>query len=132
MQATAVAANAQQLRQIKIKTGVLKRSVKDHQSYTKEKQDQEAKLEEIKSAADADASAISMKEKELAETMAVLPKCLTNIQKAIDDLTQIVGTVEESLDGNEEALTQLKEGDDWKAADEQINAANEYLESLGQ
>ena len=41
-----------------------------------------------------------------------------NIQKAIDDLNEIVGTVEESLDGNDKALNALKEGDEWKNADE--------------
>ena len=115
MQAQPTTVNPQQMRQIKIKTGILKRSVKDHQSYTKEKETHETKLEEMKANPDIDASLVNAKEAELAETIAVLPKCLTNIQKAIDELTGIVGTVEESLDGNAEALEALKEHDDWKA-----------------
>ena len=124
--------NTQQLRQIKIKTGVLKRSVKDHQSYTKEKLSQEEKLEQLRQDQNAEASMIAMREAELAETVAVIPGVLSNIQKAVDDLTNIIGTVEESLGGNEESLAALKETDEWKQSEEQIKLANEYLESLGE
>ena len=73
-----------------------------------------------------------MKEAELAETVAVIPGVLSNIQKAVDDLTDIIGTVEESLNGNEESLAALKESEEWKQSEEQIKLANEYLESLGE
>ena len=112
------AVNTQQLRQIKIKTGVLKRSVKDHQSYTKEKQTQEERLEKVKADKEAEPSMISLREAELAETVAVLPSVLSNIQKAIDDLNGIAGTVEESLEGNDESMTALKESEEWKAYEE--------------
>ena len=75
---------------------------------------------------------IAMREAELAETVAVIPGVLSNIQKAVDDLTNIIGTVEESLGGNEESLAALKETDEWKQSEEQIKLANEYLESLGE
>ena len=110
-------ANAQQLRQLKIKTGVLKRSVKDHISYSKEKTKQEEQLENTKAQEGAEPSDIKLRENMLAETVQMLPMCITNIQKAIDDLSGVQALVEESVGEDEEALAALKEGAEWQAAD---------------
>ena len=64
--------NAQALRQLKIKTGSVKRMLKDHMSYKKEQTKLEEKIEKMK-ADETEEGVIKRYEQELADTVALIP-----------------------------------------------------------
>ena len=64
--------NAQALRQLKIKTGSVKRMLKDHMSYKKEQTQLEEKIEKMK-ADETEEGVIKRYEQELADTVALIP-----------------------------------------------------------
>ena len=73
-------------RQLKIKTGTLKRNFKDYGSYKKEKETLEAKVETLKATEGTEEGVISRAESEVAETAAVLSGCWGRIDAALQDL----------------------------------------------
>ena len=98
------------VRQIKIKTGSLKRNMKDHVSYKKEEEKLQEKLakmiEEGKDEYD-----IKKMQEQVTETSETLATCKPRIEAAMDDLQNCLATFEEQPDG--EAKTALKEAPEW-------------------
>lgn len=95
------------IRQIKIKTGSLKRNNKDYTSYAQEQAQQQEKVEKRK-AEGASPGDIVRAENELAETMQMLPNSKTRIENSLDELQSLMGEHE----GNEE----LEASEEWAAA----------------
>ena len=95
------------LRQMKIKTGVVKRSVKDYQSYAKENVLLQEKLEKLK-AEEAEEGLIRRAEESVAETIQMLPNCQAKINTAVEDFKNFL----EENDSNEE----LKQTEEWQVA----------------
>ncbi len=85
------------LRQIKIKTGVVKRTVKDYQSYSKENIILQEKLEKLK-AEEAEEGLIRRAEESVAETIQMLPNCQAKINTAVEDFKNFL----EENDTNDE------------------------------
>ena len=110
------------LRQLKIKTGVLKRSVKDYGSYAKEKVELEEKYEAAKNDESVEEGKLKRMNEAVAETAQMLPLCKTKIETNIEALRSHM----ESNDENEE----LKEAEDWAAADAALAEATAYLETI--
>ena len=114
----------QALRQLKIKTGICTRSVKDHQSYKKEKTQLEEKIEKLK-AEGTEEGVLNRYEQDLADTIAMLPKLKSKIEEGVDGLEGTIGEAEESGVVNDE----FKAKDEWTKAAEAIKAANDYIEN---
>ena len=107
------------LKQIKIKTGVLNRNVKDYRAYQKESEKQTEKLEVLKQTSD-DAGKIRQNEEALAETIAMLPNCKSRIDIALDDLEATISSVSgEDL-----------ESEEMKNAEKAIADANEFKATI--
>ena len=108
-----------QARQLKIKTGALVRTMKDHASYLKEEVSMRAKIEEIRAAEaqlpaeEQDPGKVNRAEASLAETVAVIPTCVVRIETYLGELEGIMATIEEAQSANMEAI---QETDEWKAA----------------
>ena len=83
------------LREVKIKTGVLKRNHKDYHSYKEEAKKQEAKIADMRDKG-ADEYDIKKQEEGLTETMNMLPDCKSRIQKALDDLQALYEDIGEN------------------------------------
>jgi tubulin-specific chaperone A len=109
------------LRQIKIKTGVLKRCKKDYESYSAEAATLRGKVEELQQANE-DAQKISHAQDLYAETEQLIPNCKTRIEQAIDDLEGVMAEKEE-VEG-------IKETAEWKAAEPLVEEAKAFLETI--
>ncbi|XP_054613797.1 tubulin-specific chaperone A [Dunckerocampus dactyliophorus] len=88
------------IRQIKIKTGVLKRLAKEEESYRTEAKQQEEKIEQLKAAA-ADSYLIKQHMEGLQETIMMIPDSRRRLTIAHADLLQLL-EVEEELAESEE------------------------------
>ena len=110
-----------ELRPIKIKTGVLKRSVKDYQYYVKELNKTLEKVETMK-AENKDEHDIKQYQQVAEESQQMIPQCKTKIEGALDDLKSVVEPHAENQD--------YLESEEGKAAAEQIGIAVEFLASL--
>ncbi|KAK7801774.1 hypothetical protein U0070_027444 [Myodes glareolus] len=89
------------LRQIKIKTGVVKRLVKEKVMYEKEaKQQEEKKLEKMKTE-DGENYAIKKQAEILQESRMMIPDCQHQLEAAYTDLQQILDS-EKDLEEAEE------------------------------
>eukprot|EP00164_Ancoracysta_twista_P004765 GFYU01006451.1.p2 GENE.GFYU01006451.1~~GFYU01006451.1.p2 ORF type:complete len:116 (-),score=40.26 GFYU01006451.1:57-404(-) len=104
-------------KQIRIKTGVLKRSVKELASYEKEKAQQEGKIEKMR-AEGAGEHDIKKQQEVLEETLVVLPECKTRIATAADDLKRAMTNCEgdEGVTGSEEYTAAQAELDAYEAS----------------
>ncbi|XP_065840783.1 tubulin-specific chaperone A-like [Oscarella lobularis] len=101
---------AAEQKQLKIRTAVVKRLVKEKISYEKEAVEQEAKVQKLKDEG-ADEYVVKKQIECLEETRTVLPDCQRRIATAIDDLKALV-----------RANESLKETDEYKAAVEQLES----------
>ncbi|XP_036856068.2 tubulin-specific chaperone A isoform X2 [Manis javanica] len=77
------------VRQIKIKTGVVKRLVKEKMMYEKEAKQQEEKIEKMK-AEDGENYAIKKQAEILQESRMMIPDCQRRLKAAYTDLTQLL------------------------------------------
>ncbi|XP_075832407.1 tubulin-specific chaperone A isoform X1 [Microtus pennsylvanicus] len=77
------------VRQIKIKTGVVKRLVKEKVMYEKEAKQQEEKIEKMK-AEDGENYAIKKQAEILQESRMMIPDCQRRLEAAYTDLQQIL------------------------------------------
>ncbi|XP_046873954.1 tubulin-specific chaperone A isoform X2 [Hypomesus transpacificus] len=96
------------IRQIKIKTGIVKRLVKDKMMYTKEASLQEEKVEKIK--AEAGCEHVIRKQLEvLQESRMMIPDCQRRLSIAHGELQQLLETEEDLAESAEyvEARTVL-------------------------
>ena len=108
-------------RQLKIKSGILKRCVKEYGTYMEEMASLEEKVLVLK-AEEAEAGIISRAEDQVAETAAVLPSCATKIQNGIPELE---GVMDECRDNEEITSTE-----DWQNAEAVLAQAKLFLESI--
>ncbi|XP_069483526.1 tubulin-specific chaperone A [Ambystoma mexicanum] len=88
------------VRQIKIKTGVMKRLVKEKSMYEKEAKQQEEKVEKLK-AEGGDEYVIKKQMEVLQESRMMIPDCQRRLEAAHADLTQLLES-EKDLDEAEE------------------------------
>lgn len=109
------------IKQLKIKTGALKRNMKDYQSYAKENILLLEKLEKLK-ADEAEEGLIRRAEEGVAETMQMLPNCQSRINVAAEDVRNV-------LDENE-ANDELKQTEEWQLANSTLNEALAFLETI--
>ncbi|KAI5651647.1 tubulin binding cofactor A domain-containing protein [Phthorimaea operculella] len=98
------------IRQIKIKTGVVKRIAKEKVVYEKEAEQQKNRVQKLKEQGD-DEHNIRKQEEVLQESLMMVPDCQRRLVKAFDDLKSILET-EKDLQENEDyiaAQTVLKD-----------------------
>ena len=120
-------ADKAQVRQLKIKTGTLKRNIKDHNSYKME----EGKLQEKLAAwitEGKDEYDIKKMQEQVTETAETLATCKPRIEAAIDDLENVLATFEELPDG--EPKTLLKEAPEWSQAEAAIAEAKAFVDAI--
>ena len=120
-------ADKAQVRQLKIKTGTLKRNIKDHNSYKME----EGKLQEKLAAwitEGKDEYDIKKMQEQVTETAETLATCKPRIEAAIDDLENVLATFEELPDG--EPKTLLKEATEWSQAEAAIAEAKAFVDAI--
>ncbi|CAH3109574.1 unnamed protein product [Porites lobata] len=91
-------------RQLKIKTGVLKRSSKEKVMYEKEVVDQTAKVEKMKEEKK-DEHDIKKQIEVLEESKVMIPDCKRRIKTAYLDLQELVTKTENDLGDTEEYKT---------------------------
>nr|KAF6491195.1 tubulin folding cofactor A [Molossus molossus] len=92
------------VRQIKIKTGVVKRLAKEKMMYEKEAKQQEEKIEKMK-AEDGENYAIKKQAEILQESRMMIPDCQRRLEAAYTDLLQIL-----------ESEKELEEAEEYKEA----------------
>ena len=103
--------------------------MKDHSSYTNEKNAQEAKVEAVRAAQAAladeekDPNAVNRAQAELAETAAVIPTIVVKIETYLGELEGVMATIEDAQADNMEAI---KETDEWKAAQTAVDNARAF------
>ncbi|XP_036598054.1 tubulin-specific chaperone A isoform X1 [Notamacropus eugenii] len=88
------------VRQIKIKTGVVKRLIKEKSMYEKEAKQQEEKVEKMK-AEDGENYAIKKQTEILQESRMMIPDCQRRLEAARSDLLQLLEN-EKDLEESEE------------------------------
>ena len=122
--------DAAQTRQLKIKTGALVRTLKDHTSYKNEEQTLNTRIEETKAAQaqlpaeEQDPGAVNRLEAQLAETVAVIPTISVKIETWLGELENIMGTIEDACS---EQMEVVRETDEWKKADTAVQEARTFL-----
>ncbi|KAM4634656.1 tubulin-specific chaperone A [Polymixia lowei] len=88
------------IRQIKIKTGVVKRLAKEKDMYIKETKQQEEKVENLKKEA-GDEYVIKKQMEVLQESKMMIPDCHRRLMTAHADLLQILETEEDLAESEE-------------------------------
>ncbi|XP_077318713.1 tubulin-specific chaperone A [Lithobates pipiens] len=88
------------LRQIKIKTGVVKRLFKDKVMYEKEAKQQEEKVERMKTSGE-DEYVLKKQNEVLQESRMMIPDCSRRLEAASTDLAQILENEKELEDSEE-------------------------------
>lgn len=88
------------LKQITIKTGVLKRLAKEKTVYEREAEAQKKRVERIKEDGQ-DEHVIKKQEEVLQESLMMLPDCQRRLVKAYDDLNELLRNEEELKDTKE-------------------------------
>ncbi|GMH37074.1 hypothetical protein BSKO_04947 [Bryopsis sp. KO-2023] len=96
--------SAQELRQLKIKTGSVKRLRKEMDYYAKEVQEEHEKVEKLKSQG-VDPPNLQQAEMVLAESKAMIPDTKQRLEAAIADLKKFLEESEKELSGAEELGT---------------------------
>eukprot|EP00971_Amphidinium_carterae_P215873 4285033-Amphidinium_carterae.1 len=79
------------LKQLGIKVGTVKRTLKEYEMYLKEDSDQRAKIEQMK-ANKADESDIKQQLEVLNDTLTVLPDTRQRLQKYVGELREFIDT----------------------------------------
>ena len=111
-QEPAKVADKNQVRQLKIKAGSVKRNMKDFTSYKKEETMLKEKLEKMKEEGKDEYDLKKMME-QIQETTDTLVQCKPRIEAAMDELENIMATYE---DKPGEMLDLLKETPEWQQA----------------
>lgn len=106
------------IRQLKIKTGVCKRSGKEKASYVKEAEQQKAKIEKMK-AEGKDEYEIRKMGEVLQETQQMVPDCHRRLVKAREELEKMIAEMEADFGESENK--------DFLAAKEALEQSAEYL-----
>ncbi|CAL8320217.1 unnamed protein product [Lota lota] len=88
------------IRQVKIKTGVVRRLAKEEVMYISEAKQQEEKIERLK-AEDEDIYVIRKQVEVLQEAKMMVPDCHRRLAKAHADLLQLMETVEDLAESEE-------------------------------
>ena len=117
-------ADKAKVRQIKIKTGSLKRNMKDYTSYKKEEALLQEKLTKMQEEGK-DEYDIKKMQEGVTETSETLARCKPRIEAAIDDLENLIATFEE-----EEDNAALKETEEWTQAEAVIAEAKAFVENI--
>merc|ERR1719446_552 len=99
------------VRQIKIKTGSLKRNMKDYTSYKNEESQLMAKVQKMIDEGK-DEHDVKQMQEAVKETSETVITCKPRIEAALDDLENTLATFDEQPDGD--AKTLLKECPDWQ------------------
>ncbi|XP_013411497.1 tubulin-specific chaperone A [Lingula anatina] len=105
------------IKQIKIKTGVVKRLAKEKTMYEKEAVQQEEKIEKMK-AENADEYDIKKQTEVLQESKMMIPDCLTRLKKAHGELANML-----------EVEKELAETEEYVAAQEILTQTEEVMQS---
>mmetsp|Transcript_16400 Transcript_16400/g.25343 ORF Transcript_16400/g.25343 Transcript_16400/m.25343 type:complete len:123 (-) Transcript_16400:45-413(-) len=119
-------ADVKQVRQIKIKTGSLKRNMKDYTSYKNEEQSLQEKLSLMQTEGK-DEHDIRKMQEQVQETSETLATCKPRIENAIDDLESCIATFTEQ---GGESLAPLKETEEWQQAEAVITEAKAFVEAI--
>ncbi|KAL3984656.1 Tubulin binding cofactor A family protein [Acanthocheilonema viteae] len=101
------------LRDITIKTGVVKRLVKELCYYEKEEEKLMVKLQTMQSGGDADEHIIKKQTELLQETKQMIPECARRLMNSIESLKKIIGEHKAVLQDTPEyiaAAEQIKTG----------------------
>ena len=114
------------VRQLKIKTGSLKRNMKDYTSYRKDESNLQEKLakmiEEGKDKHD-----IKKMQEQIDETVEVIATCKPRIESAIDDVEQLIATHDETPG---ELTELLKQTEEWQQALAQVAEGKAFVEAM--
>lgn len=108
------------LKQIKIKTGIVKRIAKEKVCYDKEANDQRARVQKLKDEAKEEYY-IKKQEEVLQETLMMVPDCQRRLEKAYEELKNILKTE-----------TDLQNADEFVAATKVLEEAQPLLPSPGE
>jgi len=101
-----MAADPKQLRNLKIKTGVVKRYTKEKQSYEKEAADQERKIEKFL-AEGKDELFMRQQNGCLKESYLMVPEVQNKLMAAYEELKTLCSAEDKVLEGTEEYKTAL-------------------------
>ena len=118
-------------RQLKIKTGCVVRTKKDHVSYSNEQNTLQGRIEEAQKAqADLpaeqqDAGVVNRLEAQLAETVAVIPTIVVKIEQYLNDLQSFMATVEAN---NADQMDAIRETEEWQAAQTAADEAQAFVQ----
>ena len=124
--------DAQLARQLKIKTGALNRTLKDHLTYNNEADQLRAKVETMKQEQAAlpeeeqEPGKVSRAEAELAETIAVIPTLVVKVEGFLSDLEGVKAMIEEQ---KAEQMEEIRQTDEWQAADASLANARAFMDS---
>jgi len=116
-------AKTQNLRILKIKTGVVRRLLKDKSSYEKEASDQEKKIESFRQEGK-DEYFMKQQVNSLKETQLMIPDVQRRLQVAYDDLKSVTSDGDEGVSESEEykaAVQVLKEAEVMLGLDKEAN-----------
>lgn len=105
-------------RQLKIKTGVVKRITREYESYQKEIQRDKNRIDKLRDSS-ADEHQIRKQEEVLAETISMVPNTRKRLQDALEDLCNFM-----KENDTEQELTVTEE---WNEAGNIVNAAREVF-----
>ena len=109
------------VRQLKIKTGVLKRCIKEYNYYADEKVTNQEKLEKLKNE-EAEEGIIRRAEECVAESEIMIPNCAGKVNAAIPELQQLI---EDNADNEE-----LAETEEWKEAVLVLDQGKQFVETI--
>lgn len=105
-------------RQLKIKSGIVKRITREFDSYHKEIQRDKDRIEKLRDKS-ASENEIRKQEEVLSETIAMVPNTRKRLQDALEDLCNFM------KDNDTEA--ELISSDEWREAEEYISQAREVF-----
>ena len=118
-------------RQLKIKTGCVVRTKKDHTSYTNEQNTLQGRVEAAQKeqndlpAEQQDAGAVTRLEAQLAETVAVIPTIVVRIEQYLNDLQSYMATIEAD---KADAMDAIRETEEWIAAQAAVDDAQAFIQ----
>ncbi|KAJ2399511.1 hypothetical protein GGI23_002614 [Coemansia sp. RSA 2559] len=123
MASTTSALSPSVLRSLKIKTGAVKRLVKERQVYFFEADKQRERIETLRLKEGVHEADIRKQNEVLQETLEMIPHMERRIREAMEDLDNIVS----SLDSEENDKVEEKEAQELKDAKDAVRSAKEAL-----
>eukprot|EP00826_Nyctotherus_ovalis_P029335 TRINITY_DN2315_c0_g3_i4.p2 TRINITY_DN2315_c0_g3~~TRINITY_DN2315_c0_g3_i4.p2 ORF type:complete len:115 (-),score=52.02 TRINITY_DN2315_c0_g3_i4:117-461(-) len=109
---------ANDTKQLRIRTGCVKRTYKEYLSYQKEAEKEEQKVKKMEEDKK-DEAEIKHQKQVLEETLMMIPNTKTRLEGAVADLTELVEAVAEG--------SSVKESPEYKAAQEMLTEVNNFL-----